>query len=67
MERRDFLKSLSAAGLLSMMDPAYLSAKDRLQSGQTPTDPVPKRQYGRAQGHAFGHWLRRDRCQGRDA
>lgn len=49
MERRNFLKSLSAAGLLSMMDPAYLSAKDRLQSGQTPTDPVPKRQYGRAQ------------------
>ena len=48
MERRDFLKGLSAAGLLSMMDPAYLSAKDRVQSGQTPTDPVPKRQYGRA-------------------
>ncbi len=48
MERRDFLKGLSAAGLLSMMDPAYLSAKDRFQSGETPTDPVPKRQYGRA-------------------
>lgn len=48
MERRDFLKGLSAAGLLSMMDPAYLNAKDRFQSGETPTDPVPKGQYGRA-------------------
>ena len=48
MERRDFLKGLSAAGLLSMLDPAYLSAKERFQSGETPTDPVPKRQYGRA-------------------
>ena len=47
MERRNFLKGLSAAGLLSMMDPAYLSAKGRLQSGETPTDPAPKRNYGR--------------------
>ena len=49
MERRDFLKGFSAAGLLSMMDPAYLTAKEGLQSGQGPTDPVPKRQYGRAE------------------
>jgi predicted aldo/keto reductase-like oxidoreductase len=48
MERRNFLKSLSAAGLLSMLDPAYLSAKERLQSGQPTSDPVPKRPYGRA-------------------
>jgi predicted aldo/keto reductase-like oxidoreductase len=48
MERRDFLKGLSAAGLLSMLDPAYLRAKDGLQSGHSPTEPVPKRQYGRA-------------------
>lgn len=48
MERREFIKGLSAAGLLSMMDPAYLNAKDRFQSGETPTDPVPKCQYGRA-------------------
>lgn len=48
MERRDFLKGLSTAGLLSMLDPAYLSAKEGLQAGRTPTDPVPKRQYGRA-------------------
>lgn len=48
MERRNFLTGLSAAGLLSMMDPIYLSAKDRIQSGQTPTTNVPKRPYGRA-------------------
>lgn len=48
MERREFIKGISAASLLSMMDPAYLSAKDRFQSGDTPTDLVPKRQYGRA-------------------
>ena len=48
MERRNFLKSLSAAGLLSMMDPVYLSAKEGLQTGQRPTAPVPKRQYGRS-------------------
>ena len=48
MERRDFLKGLSAASLLSLMDPAYLRAKEGLQSGTTPTGPVPKRQYGRA-------------------
>jgi predicted aldo/keto reductase-like oxidoreductase len=48
MERRDFLKAVSGAGLLSMLDPAYLKAKDRFQSGQEATDPVPQRQYGRA-------------------
>ena len=49
MERRDFVKGLSAAGLLSMMDPAYQNAKESLQSSQGPTDPVPKRRYGRAE------------------
>ena len=48
MERREFIKGMSVASLLSMLDPAYLSAKDRFQSGDTPTDPVPKRPYGRA-------------------
>lgn len=48
MERRDFLKGFSAAGLLSLMDPAYVSARNRFGSGDTPTEPVPKRQYGRA-------------------
>jgi predicted aldo/keto reductase-like oxidoreductase len=49
MERRDFLRTLSGAGLVSMLDPAYLSAKERLQSGKSPADPVPKRRYGRAE------------------
>jgi predicted aldo/keto reductase-like oxidoreductase len=49
MKRRDFLKGISAASLLSIWDPGYLSAKDRLLSGQSPTDPVPRRQYGRAE------------------
>lgn len=48
MERRDFLKGVSAAGLASVLDPAYLSAKALLQSGATPAGPVPKRSYGRA-------------------
>jgi len=49
MERRDFLRTMSGAGLASMLDPAYLSAKERLQSGQGPADPVPQRRYGRAE------------------
>ena len=48
MERRDFLKNLSEAGLLSMLDPAYLGARESIHSGQSPTKPVPKRSYGRA-------------------
>ena len=48
MKRRDFVKGLSAASLLSLMDPAYLSAKEGLQSGAALTDQVPKRKYGRA-------------------
>ena len=48
MERRDFLKGMSAAGLLSLLDPAYLKARESLQAGETPTELVPKRPYGRA-------------------
>jgi len=48
MERRDFLVGLSAAGVLAMLDPAYLAARDALQSGARPADPVPRRPYGRA-------------------
>jgi hypothetical protein len=48
MERRDLLKGLSAAGFLSLLDPAYLAARESLQSGKTPTQPVPRRSYGRA-------------------
>mgnify|MGYP001827508489 CR=1 FL=1 len=57
MERRDFLKTLktlSGAGVLSMFDPAYLSAKERLDRGPSPTDPVPKRPFGRA-GEMISH------------
>lgn len=49
MERRDFMKNVSAAGLLSVLDPAYLSAKEKLESGESPADLVPKRRFGRAQ------------------
>jgi predicted aldo/keto reductase-like oxidoreductase len=48
MKRRDFLQGLSAAGLLSMWDPAYVTAKDRLLRGEALADPVPKRPFGRA-------------------
>jgi predicted aldo/keto reductase-like oxidoreductase len=48
MERRDFLKGLSAAGLASVFDPAYLAARELVQSGATPAQPVPRRSYGRA-------------------
>lgn len=49
MERRDFLKGTSAAGLLAMLDPAYVRAREAVQSGEEPTRPVPKRRYGRSQ------------------
>ncbi len=48
MERRKLLKGLSAAGLLALLDPAYLAARESLQAGGTPTKPVPRRPYGRA-------------------
>ncbi len=34
-----------------MLDPAYLTAKELLQSGQSSSDPVPQRKYGRAPDH----------------
>ncbi len=46
MKRRDFVKNLSAAGLLSMMDPGYLAAREALQAGQKPDQPVARRKYG---------------------
>ena len=48
MERRDFLQGISAAGLLSFLDPGYLRAKEALRAGKADQEPVPKRQYGRA-------------------
>jgi len=47
MERRDFLKGMTAAGLLSMFDPAYLAAKEKLATGKTPQGAVERRRYGR--------------------
>lgn len=49
MQRRNFLKNLTAAGLLSMLDPDYLAAKENLQSGDYPASLVPKRRFGRAE------------------
>ena len=49
MKRRDFVQGLSAASLLSFIDPTYLSAKELLQSGKAPVGEVPKRRYGRAE------------------
>ncbi len=48
MERRELIKGLSAAGLLAALDPAYLAARASLQAGDAPTNPVPRRPYGRA-------------------
>lgn len=48
MERRKLLKGLSAAGLLALLDPAYLTARESLQAGGPPAKPVPRRPYGRA-------------------
>jgi predicted aldo/keto reductase-like oxidoreductase len=44
MKRRDFLVTL--AGALSVLDPAYLAAKEKMAGGKPP-QPVPRRQYGR--------------------
>ena len=47
MERRDFMKNVSAASLLSMLDTDYLHAREKLDSGESPADLVPKRRFGR--------------------
>lgn len=48
MERREFLTGLSAAGVLSMLDPAYLAAKESRRAGRAAGEPVPRRPFGRA-------------------
>ena len=48
MIRRDLIKGLSAAGVLGLLDPAYLAARELLQAGQAPAGPVPRRAFGRA-------------------
>jgi predicted aldo/keto reductase-like oxidoreductase len=47
MKRRDFLASVAASGALSVLDPAYLAAKEKL--ARPPEQAVPRRQYGRHQ------------------
>jgi len=47
MERRGFLKGMTAAGVLSMFDPAYLAAKEKVQAGDNPDKPLERRIYGR--------------------
>lgn len=51
MQRRGFLKGISAAGILSMLDPAYLAAKETVAAGKTPEHPVPRRKCGRTDEH----------------
>lgn len=47
MDRRDFLTTLAATGVLSALDPAYLAAKERLAAGTPNPQRVPRQQYGR--------------------
>ena len=49
MKRRDFLKGTTAAGLLSVLDPAYLAAKEKLAIGRTPEGTLERRKYGRTE------------------
>lgn len=49
MERRGFLKTLSIAGLSSLLDPDYLHAKEKWASGNTPQGPLPRRPFGRSE------------------
>lgn len=47
MQRRDFLAGIAVTGALSVLDPAYLAAKEAMAAGKTPEKPVPRQQYGR--------------------
>ena len=49
MERRGFLKTLTVAGLSSLLDPDYLIAKEKWASGKTPQGLLPRRRYGRSE------------------
>ena len=48
MSRRNFA-TVAATGALSVLDPAYLAAKERMAAGKPLERPVPRRQYGRAE------------------
>jgi predicted aldo/keto reductase-like oxidoreductase len=47
MQRRDLLKGMTAAGLISVLDPAYVAAKERLVAGEPVAGPLERRRYGR--------------------
>ena len=47
MQRRDFLATIAATGALSVLDPAYLTAKEALTAGKASEQPVPRQRYGR--------------------
>jgi aryl-alcohol dehydrogenase-like predicted oxidoreductase len=47
MKRRDFLRGTTAASLLSVLDPAYLAAKEQLTAGRPPQGTLERRKYGR--------------------
>lgn len=49
MQRRHFLANVSAAGVLSVFDPAYLAAKEELTAGKTPGCELERRKYGRTE------------------
>ena len=49
MKRRDFLTGTTAAGLLSVLDPTYLAAKEKLAIGRTPEGTLERRKYGRTE------------------
>ena len=48
MQRRSFLKTIAAVGASSILDPGYLSAKEKWAAGKTPDAALPLRQYGRS-------------------
>ena len=47
MQRRDFLATLATTGALSLLDPAYLAAKEAVTAGKASERPVPRQRYGR--------------------
>jgi predicted aldo/keto reductase-like oxidoreductase len=47
MQRREFLATVAATGALSVLEPAYLAAREALAAGKEPGEPVPRKRYGR--------------------
>ena len=47
MQRRDFLATIASTGALSVLDPAYLAAKEAWAAGKASEQQVPRQRYGR--------------------